>query len=184
MSKYKGMEEPESYKLANGKTRWKFRAYVGENPKTGKQSYTNRQGFRTKTEARKVLRRIKTKVDEGTYFKDNEKRKKYTYQEVYEMWFAEYQNTVAASTLLKVKRDFENRILPELGKFLITQITHKEMQALANKWGEYQRCKRWISTAVRVFHYAQKHDLLEKNPSEFVTIPKPKKRSHKKCFMK
>lgn len=176
------MAKPEKYTLKNGETKWKFRVYLGINPKTGKQEYTNRQGFRTKGEANKVLRRIQAKVDEGTYFEEKKDKTNYTFKDVYLIWIDEYKQTVADSTLLKTKGDFERRILPEIGHYKIKEINHTDMQQLANKWGEYKNCRLWISSAGRIFQYARKHHIATDNPTELVTIPKLKKKVEKKRF--
>lgn len=176
------MAEPEKYTLKNGETKWKFRVYLGINPKTGKQDYANRQGFRTKGEANKVLRRIQVEVDEGTYFKEKKYKTDYTFEDVYLMWLEEYKQTVADSTLLNTKGNFERRILPEIGHYIITEIGHTDMQKLANKWGEYQKCRLWISTASRIFQYARRHNMTTDDPTDLVTIPKLKKKEEKKQF--
>lgn len=176
------MNKIKKYTLKNGDTRWKFRLYAGVNPKTGKQDYINRQGFNTQREAKIEMNRLQVKIDNGTYFKKKKETKDYTYKEVYEKWLKEYEQTVAASTLLKTKGDFERRILPELGNYKIREIDHDDIQDLANKWGEYQKCRTWISTIGRVFEYAQVHNIVKENPTKLVTIPKYKKTNDKKLF--
>lgn len=176
------MDKVKKYKLKNGQTKWKFRLYAGVNPKTGKQEYINRQGFNTQREAKIEMNRLQVQIDDGTYFTKQKEVKKYTYKEVYEKWLKEYKHTVAASTLLKTKGDFERRILPAIGHFKIREITHDDIQSLANKWGKYQKCRLWISTIGRIFEYAQIHKLVETDPTKLVTIPKYKKLKGKKFF--
>lgn len=176
------MNKIKKYTLKNGDTKWKFRLYAGVNPKTGKQDYINRQGFNTQREAKIEMNRLQVQIDNGTYFKKKKETKDYTYKEVYEKWLKEYEQTVADSTLLKTKGDFERRILPELGNYKIREIDHDDIQDLANKWGEYQKCRTWISTIGRVFEYAQVHNIVKENPTKLVTIPKYKKTNDKKLF--
>lgn len=176
------MDKIKKYTLKNGKVKWKFRLYAGVNPKTGKQEYINRQGYDTQREAKIEMNRLQVQIDEGTYFTKQKENKNYTYKEVYEKWLKEYKQTVAASTLLKTKGDFERRILPTIGHFKIREITHDDIQRLANEWGKYQKCRLWISTLGRIFEYAQVHNLTETDPSKLVTIPKYKKTNDKKYF--
>lgn len=176
------MDKIKKYTLKNGKVKWKFRLYAGVNPKTGKQEYINRQGYDTQREAKIEMNRLQVQIDEGTYFTKQKENKTYTYKEVYEKWLKEYKQTVAASTLLKTKGDFERRILPAIGHFKIREITHDDIQRLANEWGKYQKCRLWISTLGRIFEYAQVHNFTETDPSKLVTIPKYKKTNDKKYF--
>jgi len=176
------MAEPKKYQLKDGTTKWKFRLYLGVNPKTGKQEYTNKQGFNTKREAKIEMNRIKVQVDNGTYFNKQKEKKNYTFKEVYNKWLEEYQHTVADSTLLKTKGDFERRILPAIGHYKIKEVSHDGIQKLATKWGKYQKCRTWVSSIGRIFEYGQIHGINENNPTNLVTIPKYEKNTQDKKF--
>lgn len=52
------MAEIQKYTKKNGETAFKFTVYTGVHPLTGKKSKTTRQGFKTKREAKIVLKRI------------------------------------------------------------------------------------------------------------------------------
>lgn len=85
------------YKLKNGEKRWKFQAYLGINPSTGKPVKTTRRNFKTQREAKLALARLQSDYESDILKKDKPK----TYQEVYELWMTEYKKTVRGSTLLK-----------------------------------------------------------------------------------
>lgn len=178
------MAEPKKYTLQDGSTKWKFRLYLGVNPKTGKQEYTNRQGFNTKREAKIEMNRIKVQVDEGIYFEKKKLDNKIRYfYEVYEEWLnTDYIPSVAESTLLVTKKVFENRILPAIGEYKIDKITDEDIQQLANDWGEHQSCKKWINFIKRIYKYAQRKHYTNNDPTKYIIIPEPQKPKDKKLF--
>lgn len=170
------MARPEKYKLKSGAVRWRINGiYLGVNPKTGKQARTNLQGFKTQREANIALKRIESQVAEGTYFENVKESKDYTFKEVYEKWDSEYKHTVAESTHLKSSGHFNNRILPEIGHYKLTEIDHDDIQKLVNEWKRFTNCRVWIREISRVFQYAIRHKYAESDPTEFVVIPKVKK---------
>lgn len=59
------MPEIKTYIDKKGNTRYKFNAYLGRDERTGKDRRTTRQGFKTKKEARLVLRNLETKASKG-----------------------------------------------------------------------------------------------------------------------
>lgn len=177
------MAEIEKITLKNGETRWAFQVYVGVNPKTGKQSTTERR-FKTKREANLALKRIEAAVAEGTYFEKKKTKTSYTFKEVYAVWLDSWRHTVEESSLLKVEGDFDRRILPAIGHFKINKIEHKDIQKLANDWGDYVNCAKWISSIRRIFTYANTPplELDIKDPTANVVIPTPKRKKREKLF--
>lgn len=87
----------KSYKLKNGETRYKFPPYLGIDPLTGKQKCTMKRGFKTHKEAELALARIKLDVANGTYKQERAE----TYQELYDLWVVQYENTVEESIFVK-----------------------------------------------------------------------------------
>lgn len=177
------MAKIEKVQLKNGETRWTFQVYVGVNPKTGKQSTTERR-YKTKREANIALKRIEAQVAEGTYFEKKKTKTSYTFKEVYEIWLDSYQHTVEESSLLRVTGDYERRILPAIGHYNINRIEHKDIQSLANDWGDYVNCSTWISFIRRIFTYANTPplELDIKDPTANVVIPTPKRKKREKLF--
>lgn len=175
------MAEPKKYQLKNGDTKWMFRAYTGINPKTDKKSYTTRRGFNTEREAKIALRRIENAVINGSYF-DDKNITVPTFEELSREWLKLYEPTVSPSSFLSVSGTFENRLIPELGKYKIDMITQQDIQKLADKWGHYKKCSRWISTAGRVFRLAIKRNIIQKNPCTDIAFQKFKKEKKKDFY--
>ena len=87
----------EEYKKKNGDKAWKFQAYLGINPETGKPVKTTRRNFKTQREAKLALARLQSQYEDNLLKKEKPK----TYKDVYDLWMTEYKRTVRGSTLLK-----------------------------------------------------------------------------------
>ncbi|MDV4607776.1 site-specific integrase [Enterococcus sp. E5-209] len=169
----------EQYKKKNGDKAWKFKTYLGIDPKTGKQIQTTRRGFRTQKEAKIALAKLQTEFGAK---KSNEEKPK-TYKDVYLSWMKEYEKTVAGSTLLKTKRIFTNHILQELGDQYISEITPLEMQNIMNQWSkEFTTANKMMNYVGLVFKYAIRFGYIENNPVNSIMKPRPKKNAKKTEF--
>lgn len=159
--------------MKNGEKRWKFQAYLGINPSTGKPVKTTRRNFKTQREAKLALARLQSDYESDLFKKEKPK----TYQEVYDMWMVEYEKTVRGSTLLKTKRIFKNHILDELGSTFISEITPLKIQELMDKWAaKYSTANKMINYTGLVFKYAIRFGMISSNPTESIRKPKTKKR--------
>lgn len=76
------MAKIEQYIDKKGNKLYKFQVYTGINPKTGKRSQTTRRGFKTKTAANQALKQIESKVADGSYWKEENKKSDYTLGEL------------------------------------------------------------------------------------------------------
>jgi len=166
------------YKLTAGETRYKFKVYLGIDPITGKRIETTRRGFKTITAANKEYLRLKIKFTDG-YRPD-----KKTYSEIYNEWLSIYQKSVKSSTFRKTKQLFHDHILPCLGHVKIQSITYKHCENAAFAW--YDRLKKHKTVehyAAKVFEYAMKLGIIERNPMKVVTTPlKNQKQSNKDYY--
>lgn len=161
------------YKMKNGEKRWKFQAYLGINPSTGKPVKTTRRNFKTQREAKLALARLQSDYESDLLKKDKPK----TYQEVYELWMTEYKKTVRGSTLLKTERIFKNHILDELGDNYISEINPIKIQELMDKWAnKYDTASKMMNYTGLVFKYAIRFGMITSNPTESIRKPKAKKR--------
>ncbi|WP_353990017.1 tyrosine-type recombinase/integrase [Pediococcus argentinicus] len=158
------------YTLKNGSTRYKFQAYTGVNPLTGKQSTTTRSGFKTKKEATIALSRLQLEIEtKGSL----DIKQKMLFADVYTEWHDQYINTVRESTDEKTRRIFKVHILPALGNFIISKITINQCQRLVNQWyQEAKSFKKWFNYTAMIFDFALKRGLIDKDPTKFVTVPK------------
>ncbi|MBL3731825.1 site-specific integrase [Lysinibacillus sp. HST-98] len=158
----------KSYKLKNGETRYEFPAYLGIDPLTGKQKRTMKRGFKTRKEAELALARLKLDVANGTYKKERAE----TYQEVYDLWVVQYENTVEESTFVKTTGIFKNHILPVMGNYKIEKITVDICQKHINKWaGKLKKFRIVKSYAAKVLDFAMKRGFIQTNPFALVEMP-------------
>lgn len=63
----------EQYKKKNGEKAWKFQAYLGINPETGKPVKTTRRNFKTQREAKLALARLQSEYEDILMKKKNQK---------------------------------------------------------------------------------------------------------------
>ncbi|MGE7942210.1 tyrosine-type recombinase/integrase [Lysinibacillus xylanilyticus] len=158
----------KSYKLKTDEIRYKFHIYIGTDPLTGKEKTTTRSGFKTKKEAKEAYYELQQEIKNGTFGKVS----KDTYQEVYELWLEQYENTVEDSTLLKTKRIFINHILPNFGPYRIANIDAAICQKHVNQWAKkLKRFKMVKNYAALVMKYAMKHGIIDNNPFELIEMP-------------
>ncbi len=151
----------------NGQTYYMFQAYLGIDPATGKQKGITRMGFSSEKEAEEAYFRIRLNLEE-----DQKNIKKYTFQEVYDLWIQEYQNTVKESTLQKTMTLFRCHILPFYGKMYIDMIKVTHCQKAINKWFRELKNYRSVNAYTGlVFKHAIKLGIITTNPTKVITIP-------------
>ena len=161
----------EKYKLKNGKTKYRFHTYMGMDPVTNKEVYRKRSGFKTKKQAEIAEARLIHEFYEVGFPSE---RKRSTFNDVYELWLeSEYEDNVQESTLNKTMRDFKNHIIPSFNEMDIEEIKPDHCQLELNEWRDklvnYRRIKNYAS---RVFDYAVRMDIIDRNPFDRVTMPK------------
>lgn len=168
------MAEIKKYTKKDGSTAYKFNAYLGVNPKTGKKKRTTRQGLSTPKEARLALARLEIGDDKPKSKSSSSFNKKYiTFEEVYKVWFAQYKSTIKRTTSENTERFFNNRILPKFGNLLINNVTPEYCQEVVNEWSEkykhYRVLKGYVSS---VINYAILRRLITNDPFRVVVMPR------------
>lgn len=154
--------------VKNGQKFYKFPTYLGVNPLTGKQIRSTSSNHKTRREAELALARIKLAVANGTY---HQKRAE-TYQEVYNLWIKQYENTVEESTYVKTISIFKNHILPAMGTYRIDKIHVDICQKHVDEWASKLKKFRIVkSYAARVLDFAIKRGYIQTNPFTHVDIP-------------
>lgn len=162
----------ECYQLANGEKRYLFKIYLGIDPLTGKEKRTTRRGYKTKKEAELALARIKLEVSNGTFRKTQAE----TFQEMYDLWIVQYENTVEESTFVKTTGIFRNHILPSIGAYKIEKMNIEICQRNVNEWSNKLKKFRIVKAyAAKVMDFAIKRGFIQTNPFTLVDMPKPKK---------
>ncbi|HGF7540205.1 TPA: tyrosine-type recombinase/integrase [Enterococcus hirae] len=165
----------EQYKKKNGEKLWKFQTYLGVDPLTGKQVRTTRRGFKTKKEAQLALTKLQLEYESNGL----NKSKELTFQEVYDLWIVNYEQTVKESSFVKTKEQFTNHILPAFGALKINKISIDIAQKFANeKVKKFVLYREFINNASRICDYAIKLGYLQDNPLKKITVPKRKVSVH------
>lgn len=158
----------KEYAKKNGEKAWLFKTYLGTDEVTGKQITTTRRGFSTKKEAQRELNKLLVDYEKNGL----QKKASHTFQQVYDEWIKQYENTVKESTFVKTKRIFKNHILPYFGKMKIEKIQLKHCQEAINLWSKkLKRAKMVMNYAGLVFDYSLRIGLITANPTKLVTRP-------------
>ncbi|WP_125767288.1 tyrosine-type recombinase/integrase [Lapidilactobacillus wuchangensis] len=172
----------ESYKTQDGKSLWKVKGYLGLDPHTGKRIDTSLNGFKTKTAAKTAFDDAKYELKHGTHKKKEsvekqvQRKRGYTVQQVYDLWWPIYVSDLEDSTALKTKRIFRNHILPKFGKMYIKEIEiltcQQWMSSLAKKMSSYRKVTAY---AEMMFRFAVRMKFMPSNPFDSVEPPRKKK---------
>lgn len=159
----------KKYNRKDGTEAWQFQAYLGVNSATGKPVKTTRRNFKTKKEAQPALLRLQVDFENNELQKDS----KQTFKEVFELWLETYQTTVKEVTFIKTKIKFDKWILPKYGHMRIKEIDVSTAQKIVNHWAKTTDQYRVLhSSASRVFKYAINLGIIDRNPLEYVLMPK------------
>lgn len=162
----------KEYTLKDGEKRFMFKFYLGTDSLTGKPLTTTRRGFKSRKEAQDAMNQLQLEVYNGTY-----KKQQYeTYQDIYNMWVEQYENSVEESTFVKTIGIFKNHILPAMGSYKVDKIDIATCQKHVNQWAKKLKRFRMVkSYAAKVLDYAIKHGYIDKNPFTLVEMPKKRK---------
>ncbi|MGE6515273.1 tyrosine-type recombinase/integrase [Lysinibacillus sphaericus] len=162
----------KEYTLKDGEKRFMFKFYLGTDSLTGKPLTTTRRGFKSRKEAQDSMNQLQLEVYSGTY-----KKQQYeTYQDIYNMWVEQYENSVEESTFVKTIGIFKNHILPAMGSYKVDKIDIATCQKHVNQWAKKLKRFRMVkSYAAKVLDYAIKHGYIDKNPFTLVEMPKKRK---------
>lgn len=151
---------------------WLFKMGTGFNPQTGKRKTTTRRGFRTKKEAQVAANKLEQELLNGTSITNSN----ITFNETFAQWFSNHSKTIKPSTKKSIESKFKKHILPRFGKLKINEITRPYCQQMINEIAESIKSVNDIKIqANQVFKYAVKMDIIQKNPLEYVSIPKQQK---------
>ncbi|WP_445448763.1 site-specific integrase [Enterococcus faecalis] len=170
------MANIKKYTKKDGTTAYMFNAYLGVDPLTGKSKRTTRRGFRTQKEAKLALAQLQLEIESGGFVKQDYSR----FKDVYELWYAQYVNTVKKSTAQRVKYYFLKQILPIFGELKINKITPTFCQNAVNEW--FSRDSTCLSLKVytaKIFTFAVNRQILNDNPMDKIVTPKKTRKSSK-----
>ncbi|WP_449456087.1 site-specific integrase [Streptococcus suis] len=149
------------YKKKNGETAYKFVAYLGVDPMTGKQIRTTRQGFKTEREAKRAeIKLIEQYERQGGWKKNNSA----SFEDVAQLWFEQYQNTVKPSTYLTTERYYTKQIKPWFGHIKVDKISVLTCQKLINHLAQFGAYGTYVSIANRILKFAVNLGIIDANP--------------------
>lgn len=158
-----------------------FKVYLGTDPVTGKRKETTRRGFRTKSEAKQTASILVIKYRNGEYAKNDYNIK--TFDELFNIWFESYKNTVKLSTVTDTWWYYENCIKPRFKNVRVNKINVAFCQRNVNIWHEhYVNYRRIKNLVAQIIDYAITLELIDSNPMKKVIMPKPKPKKEKKNF--
>lgn len=148
---------------------WLFIIDTGIDPKTGKRQQAKRRGFKTKKEAQQAVLELEQQLANGYSLNYNN----LTYKDVYDQWFSTHVQTIKMSTQKSINSKFSKHILPRFGQLKIKDITKAYCQKVINEIAESIKSVNDIKIqANQVFKYALKMEIIQKNPMEYVSIPR------------
>lgn len=158
----------ESYKV-RGQTKYRFRAYVGTDPVTGKQIRVQQSGYDTRKEAQLACAELVAKHKPA-------QAKNITYSQMYDLWMETYKLTVKNSTLRRTEQIFRDHILPYFGRLKIADVDPIQCQ----QWTTEQAKKSVdfnlrYSYMSKIFDFAMRQGVIDKNPAALVERPKRKR---------
>ena len=111
----------KEYRTPNGQIRYRFSIYAGKNATTGNSVQIRKQGMKSLAIAEKTYQKIQEKIENGEY--SGYAKSHYKVSKFYELWFANYKQTVKESTWNNVNQYFENHILKDLGNIYLDKLT-------------------------------------------------------------
>lgn len=97
----------------------------------------------------------------------------YSYLDIYLLWKKVHECTVRQSSMMRIERYFNGYIIPELGKINICKIKLQLVQDLIIKWANKTKSYKMIKSYMsKVFDYAIRIEVLEKNPCDYIELPR------------
>lgn len=163
------MVKYNKYLLKNGQTRWAYRGYWGKDPKTGARIAPEKQGFKTRADAKIHYERAIEKLNKHSQIIE---QKNITFEQAFKKYMKFYAHTgVTISTQIKFESDTKNHILPHIGHYYLRTITVSDCQNLVNEVRKKRKDFRKILGHARaVFNYAIQEGYLNENPLNKVII--------------
>lgn len=161
---------PKGISLVPGKElyRWRFR-YDGK----------DYAGYcKTSKQAEKELSDKRYEVEHGMYCKEEN----ITFDSWFNTWITTYKTNCKESTLNQYMNSYKRYIKPEFGKRKIKLLRTEPLQAFSNRMASkysatvFRECNFLLYDALQ---QAVKNRIINRNPMEYVTMPKTKERKKK-----
>lgn len=178
------MADIKKYKKNDGTTAYMFNAYVGKHPRTGKNVYRKRQGFKTKKQAEIAYANLITEIDENGI---EDIKKPITFDELYHLWFDQIRLDVKGSTANSYRRWYLNYIKPYLGDVSLDKSSVVTCQKFVNdlRKSGINSYAQHRHLANQILRYAVSMEIIPDNPMRKTILPRRvKKETQLKFYTK
>ena len=151
----------DKYTLKDGSTRYRVSVYMNG------QRIAQKRGFKTKKEAKNYEANVRIKGARADIK---------TYESVEKLYLESIESVYKDSSVYMIENQLKNHVPKEWRKRRIDAIKPSECQQLSNRLSaEYQSAAIFIGHISAVFDYAERMEIISKNP--FSKIIKPAKKS-------
>ncbi|MBK3497168.1 site-specific integrase [Viridibacillus sp. YIM B01967] len=166
-SKYHPAIQP--YQLKNGKDFYRFTAYIGVDPLTGKEVTVTRSRFKTPKQAQVALDKLKYQHNNGQSPENNRK----SFADVHKEWDVLYKESgIVMSTYSKTEGYFKNHILPFFSDLKVAKITVRHCEEFAYQLSkELKYFHHIVNYASEVMETAVRYNYINSNPFKTAKIP-------------
>ncbi|MEO4054489.1 site-specific integrase [Solibacillus sp. CAU 1738] len=166
-SKYHPAIKP--YTLQDGATLYRFTAYLGVDPLTGKDKIVTRSKFATAKQAQIALDKLKYGLNNGQVPENNRK----SFVNVHEEWDVLYKESgIVMSTYSKTEGYFKNHIIPFFGDMKVAKITVQHCEEFAVQLSKKLKYFHHIvNYASDVMDAAVRYNYINSNPFRIAKIP-------------
>lgn len=165
------MTEIKKYTKNDGTNAYMFNVYVGKHPRTKKNVYRKRQGFKTKKQAQIALAEIIKDIDENGI---EDEKKAMTFNDLYELWLNQHKMDVKPSTLREQTSFIKNHVLPTLGEMDLNKISVLICQKLVNDTYDsgLKRFSYVRSVTSQIMKFGVVMEVMKNNPMVKTILPR------------
>lgn len=167
----RGCKCPLNRKRCSCGAKWYYR-YDITDPVTGNRKQKETKGYSTKKEAEAEAKRIQYELQTGTYVEE----KNITFERFAEDWLKTYRNTGVKDGTIRLRTYGIKFLNKHFGKLKLKEVTQKKYQAMLDELFNLERSHETItsyhSTGTMIFRKAMELEMIKKNPTEFIEVPK------------
>lgn len=157
--------------------KWSFTVDVGRDIRTGKRIQKTHSGYKTKKEAQAACAELIAQVSNGVYVPTSKQQ----LSSYLDQWLKLYcEPKLRETTIINYRRAIKIRINPFLGQIRIDKLTAAHGQAFVEDMQKDNLSARYIEYCFTILkealNKAVEWELLNKNPVQFVEIPRPRRK--------
>jgi len=157
---------------------WTIVIEVGRDPETGKRKRITKNVRVDKPTAKKIMARMVTEIEEGTYVEDTDM----AVDEYFQFWLDQKRQYVAQETYDFYKYKVNRHIIPGFGKKKVQNIKPShiwEFQSEKMEEGLSNSTVRAIMNIVKqALGQAEALEIIKRNPASSIKAPSPEKPKH------